>query len=90
MRVGLRICKSAARREPCPERRGSAIRNCLNTLRALARSPAAGPAALGPAGPRGRPAHIGPEVIAHTDAASASPGLARGITRGAITPVPCT
>jgi hypothetical protein len=47
-RAGRRTCNSAAHPEHCPGRSASAVRSWLGTLRALERSPAAGPAAFRP------------------------------------------
>jgi hypothetical protein len=80
-RAGHRACKSAAHREHCPERGASAARRSPGTLRTLARSRPPGLPLLGPAGPRRRPARVGPGVTAETGAAPQVQswcGIARG------------
>jgi hypothetical protein len=89
-RAGRRTCKSAARRDRCPNRGASTIRCLAGHLRTLPAPGTPGLPLLGPAGPRRRPARVVPEVAAPTDDSAASPALARGVARGAIPSCPGT
>ncbi len=93
VRVSLPTCISAAHREHCPARGASTVRNWFGASRTLARSRSPGLPLLGPAGPRRRPARVGPEGTARrTQRRQTNAGtrrFKRGHPSGALILKPC-